>query len=56
MTPPRTLKRLPNTRMGWHQHFAKRFNSTENHRTAQMSLWYLFLHLAFDPATSGETS
>lgn len=41
-------KKLPNTRIGWHRYFATKFNKNENPRTAQMSLWYLFLHLAFD--------
>jgi len=48
MKPLRKSKKLPNTRIGWHQHFVAKFNKNENPHTAQMSLWYLFLHLAFD--------
>lgn len=48
MKGQRKPKKLPNTRIGWHRHFATKFNKNENPRTEQMSLWYLFLHLAFD--------
>ena len=48
MKPMRKPKKLPNTRIGWHRHFATSFNKNENPQTAQLSLWYLFLHLAFD--------
>lgn len=48
MKPMRKPKKLPNTRIGWHRHFATKFNKNENPQTAQLSLWYLFLHLAFD--------
>jgi len=42
------LRKPPITRLGWHKHFAKRYDANPKETTAQMSLWYLILHLAFD--------
>ena len=33
-------------RMGWHLHYAARFNNTGHAHAEQLALWYLFLHLS----------
>lgn len=37
-----------NDRLGWHKFYAERFNKTGSWQAEQLSMWYLFLHLAFD--------
>lgn len=39
---------MSNDRLGWHKFYAARFNKTGSWQAEQLSLWYLFLHLAFD--------
>lgn len=35
-------------RLGWHRHYAKRFNKTGHPHAEWLACWYLFLHLAFE--------
>lgn len=46
-----TLSTMPKSRLGWHEHFAERFNKTNDPRAEHLACWYLFLHLAFDRKT-----
>ena len=39
--------RGPCTRLGWHKHYAKRFNKTGSQQAEQMACWYLLLYLEF---------
>jgi hypothetical protein len=38
----------PVTRIGWHEHYVKRFNKTGSSGAEQMACWYLLLHLQLD--------
>lgn len=49
MTPTRHGKNKPISRMGWHRFYVNKFNKKPHPDTEQMALWYLLLHLAFDP-------
>jgi hypothetical protein len=44
---------LGSDRLGWHKHYAKRFNKTGSKQAEHLALWYLVLHIAFD---IGETT
>lgn len=35
----------PVTRMGWHKHYASRYNKTLDPQAEHLALWYLILHL-----------
>lgn len=44
-----TLRHTPNTRMGWHVHYVRRFNKHQGgEQAAHLANWYQLLHLAFD--------
>lgn len=49
------MGRLPtgSDRIGWHKHYAKIFNTTGRHTAEHLTIWYLLLHLAFDPPSDG---
>ncbi len=47
------MKAGPVTRIGWHRHYAKVFDKTGRHTAEHLAIWYLLLHLAFDPPTVG---
>lgn len=42
------MKKSPMSRLGWHRHYAKRFDKTEREDSAHMALFYFVLYLAFD--------
>lgn len=44
------MKQMPTgkDRLGWRKHYTKRFDKTEHPDAAQLSLWFLILHLALD--------
>lgn len=44
----KTKSNKPNTRLGWHRHYVKRFDKTGHPHAEQMACWYLFLHLQHD--------
>lgn len=46
------MKAGPVTRMGWHKHYAKKFNKTQHKDTAHLALWYLILHLGLGEGDS----
>lgn len=39
--------KAPMTRMGLHNHYARRFTRTKSEKAAQLALWYLVLHIEF---------
>lgn len=41
------IRSYPATRIGWHKHYADRFNKTGSQQAAHLADWYLLLHLAF---------
>ena len=42
-------KHTPNSRMGWHEHYTRRYNKHKGgDQAAHLAMWYLLLHLAFD--------
>lgn len=41
-------KSAPVTRIGWHKHYASRFNKTQHPHAEHLALWYLILHLGLD--------
>lgn len=41
------MKKYPNSRAGWHTHYAEKFNKNESKFTAQLALWHYLLFLAF---------
>lgn len=38
----------PDSRLGWYQHYVKRFDKTGHPHAEQMACWYLLLHLQHD--------
>jgi hypothetical protein len=42
------MKSKPVTRMGWHKHYAGRFNKTQHQDAAHLAIWYLLLHLGLE--------
>ena len=37
----------PNSRLGWHHHYARRFNKTGAASAETLALWFLLLYEAF---------
>lgn len=43
-----SMRRYPNTNLGWHKHYVRRFNKTEHPDAEYLACLYLFFHLAFE--------
>ena len=41
------MSKYPNTRVGWHNYYVKRYNKSKHLDALQLACWYLLLHLAF---------
>lgn len=41
------MKRYPNTNMGWHEYYVRRFNKTGAATSLYLADLYLLFHLAF---------
>lgn len=50
------MRKYPNSRLGWHDYYAKTFNQTESESSATLALWFYINYLAFGEKPFSEIS